>query len=259
MIPMHKVIIDNLHLFLRISDLNLLIMDICRLDGTEKVTSPDLDKYRHMKKYEDLTNKCKVPFRFYVCKDTNKLKWHDLTGPEKHRLFKNIDLPQRFPSILNIEKIMGIWTEFHRLNSQLSSDSYTSVEISVFEVVKSWRSKFLEVYQSKNVTPYMHAFVAHVPEFLGIHGAIVLYTQQGLEKLNDSLTKFYYLGSNHRETEALTQMLQKANRLTHLSENGCQRSKQQQVCSSCHQQGHNRRTCPTIHTPIDNMEAEPSN
>jgi hypothetical protein len=84
---------------------------------------------------------------------------------------------------------MGIWTEFHRLNSQLSSDSFTSVEISVFEEnVKSWRSKFLAVYQSKNVTPYMHAFVAHVPEFLGIHGAIVPYTQQGLEKLNDSLT-----------------------------------------------------------------------
>ena len=75
----------------------------------------------------------------------------------------------------------------------------------------------------------MHAFVAHVPEFLGIHGAIVPYTQQGLEKLNDSLTQFYYLSSN-RETEALTQMLQKANRLTHLSENGCQRTKQPQVC-----------------------------
>ena len=100
MIPMHKVIIDNLHLFLRISDLliNLLITDIRRLDGIEKVTSPDLDKCRHMKKYEDLMNKCKIQFRFYVCKDTNKLKWRDLTGPEKHRLFNGIDLPQRFPS-----------------------------------------------------------------------------------------------------------------------------------------------------------------
>ena len=263
MIPMHKVIIDNLHLFLRISDLliNLLIMDIRRLDGIERVTSPDLDKCRHMKKYEDLMNKCKIQFRFYVCKDTNKLKWRDLTGPEKHRLFKGIDLPQRFPSIPNIEKIMAIWSEFHRLNAQLSSDSFSSAEILVFEQeVKSWRSKFLEVYQSKNVTPYMHAFVAHVPEFLGIHGAIVPYTQQGLEKLNDSLTQFYYSGSNHRETEALTQMLQKANRLTHLSENGCQRAKHQQVCSCCHQQGHNRRTCPTTlaSTGVDNTLPKPS-
>ena len=44
MIPMHKVIIDNLHLFLRISDLliNLLILDIHRLDGIEKLFCPDL-------------------------------------------------------------------------------------------------------------------------------------------------------------------------------------------------------------------------
>ena len=35
---------------------------------------------------------------------------------------------------------MGIWTNFHRLNSQLSSDSFTSGEISVFEDVKSWQS-----------------------------------------------------------------------------------------------------------------------
>ena len=95
---------------------------------------------------------------------------------------------------------------------------------------------------------------------LDLLGAIVPYTQQGLEKLNDSLTQFYYSGSNHRETEALTQMLQKANRLTHLSESGCQRAKQQQVCSSCHQQGHNRRTCPTAHTSagVENTLPEPS-
>lgn len=61
------------------------------------------------------------------------------------------------------------------------------------EDAKSWQSKFLQVhvYQTKNITPYMHAFVAHVPEFLKIHGAIAPYTQQGLEKLNDSLTQFF--------------------------------------------------------------------
>ena len=75
---------------------------------------------------------------------------------------------------------------------------------------------------------HRYAFGAHVPEFIGIHGAIVPYTQQGLEKLNDSLTQFYYSGSNHRKAEALTQMLQKANRITHLSENDCQ-----QMCSFC--------------------------
>ena len=192
-IPMHKVIIDNLHLFLRISDLliNLLIADIRRLDGIEKVTSSDLGRYRNLTKYVELLSECKIPFHFYVCKDTKKLKWCDLNGPEKHRLLGKIDFPQRFPSIPNIEKIQFIWTEFRRLNSLLSSDSFSSADITTFaEDAKLWQTKFLHVYQTKNITPYMHAFVSHVPEFLKIHGAIAPYTQQGLEKLNDSLNFF---------------------------------------------------------------------
>ena len=90
----------------------------------------------------------------------------------------------------------------------------------------------------------MHAFVSHVPEFLQIHGAIVPFTQQGLEKLNDSLTQYFYRGSNHRDQEALTQMLQKANRMTYLSEQGYQRKVEPQSCSICHKQGHNKRSCP---------------
>ena len=43
-----------------------------------------------------------------------------------------------------------------------SSERFTESEIASFaESAKLWRSKFLEVYQSKNVTPYMHAFVSH--------------------------------------------------------------------------------------------------
>ena len=56
---------------------------------------------------------------------------------------------------------------------------------------------------SKHVTPYMHALVAHLHEFLQIHGAIVPFTQQGLEKLNDVFTQQYFQSTNHREYDAL--------------------------------------------------------
>ena len=76
MIPMHKVVIDNLHLFLRISDLliNLLIIDIRRLDGIEKACCSDMEKYQNLKKYIDLLKECKIPFHFYVCKDRKKIE-----------------------------------------------------------------------------------------------------------------------------------------------------------------------------------------
>ena len=38
---------------------------------------------------------------------------------------------------------------------------------------------------NKTITPYTHAMVAHLPEF--IH-SVVPFTQQGLEKLNDMYT-----------------------------------------------------------------------
>ncbi|CAB4030475.1 Hypothetical predicted protein, partial [Paramuricea clavata] len=44
--------------------------------------------------------------------------------------------------------------------------------------VKMWKNKFLTVYQTKDVTPYMHAFSSHVPEFLSLYGNIELFTQQ---------------------------------------------------------------------------------
>ena len=122
----------------------------------------------------------------------------------------------------------------------MSSDS-----ISAFQAdAKSWLQKLLCVYQTKNITPYIHAMVAHVPEFMTMYGSIVPFTQQGLEKLNDDLTKYCYRGSNHhtQDHQALTQTLQKKNRLTYLTDSGCQRKKRQVTCSLSKKSGHNRAT-----------------
>jgi len=45
-----------------------------------------------------LNDVCKIRFRFYTDKETKTMKWRDLTGPEKKRLFEQIDIPRLFPS-----------------------------------------------------------------------------------------------------------------------------------------------------------------
>ena len=60
-----------------------------------------------------------------------------------------------------------------------------------------------------------------------------------------SLTQYFYRGSNHSDQEALTQMVQKANRMMYLSEQGYQRKVEPQSCSICRKQGHNKRSCPS--------------
>ena len=48
---------------------------------------------------------------------------------------------------------------------------------------------FLSVYQTNDVTPYIHLLVSHIPQFLEMYGTLAPFSQQGLEKLNDDLTR----------------------------------------------------------------------
>ena len=39
---------------------------------------------------------------------------------------------------------------------------------------------FIEVFQTTNVTAYIHAMMKQVSEFMDLHGSILSFTQQGL-------------------------------------------------------------------------------
>lgn len=49
----------------------------------------------------------------------------------------------------------------------------------------------------------------HIPEFLKLYNNnnITIFNQQGLEKLNDTTTKYFQRGTNHCDTSALWQIL----------------------------------------------------
>ena len=101
----------------------------------------------------------------------------------------------------------------------------------------------------KNVTPYMHVLVAHLPKLMKDHGNIRMFSQQGLEKLNDDITKDYFKSTNHKSGEdSLWQILFKLNRLEYLTDQECIRIKHSHVCSKCKEVGHNSRTCPADNT-----------
>ena len=94
-IPVYKVIPDVLHLFLRITDvlINLLILELRRLDGIQKSQLQSFNKSAtiNITNYEKFLNEtCKISFHMYVDKDSKALKWRDLTGPEKLKLFNQI-------------------------------------------------------------------------------------------------------------------------------------------------------------------------
>lgn len=116
-IPMERVVIDTLHLFLRISDvlINLLIRDLRIKDGITKATGTDVPCDSYTKLYETFLNDvCKIRFKWKIDKETKEIKYRDLTGPEKVRLHKNIDIPALFPGLQKKEKLGRLWRDFFR-------------------------------------------------------------------------------------------------------------------------------------------------
>ena len=84
-IPISHVVPDVLHLFLRVTDvlLNLLILEIRRLDGIERNSSgyDELNKHTTLESF--INDTCQIPFKFFINKESKQLTWHDLMGPEK--------------------------------------------------------------------------------------------------------------------------------------------------------------------------------
>lgn len=239
-IPITRVIPDILHLFLRISDVltNLLILELRRLDGIDKVNSKDANRTSQYEKF--LNEQCKISFHFYTDKGSKEMKWRDLVGPEKLKLFSKINLPELYPDLPNVEKIQKIWKDFLSIYNLLRSLNTDSQEVK--EEATKWITLFLEVYQTKHVTPYMHTLVYHIPEFISLYGSLAPFSQQGLEKLNDNITKDYFRSTNHRK-DSLESLMMKLNRLQELSDTKEQTHYQIHCCKLCKQPGHNSRTC----------------
>lgn len=118
------------------------------------------------------------------------------------------------------------------LKSSKDFDSKTITDLS--HDVQNWLTLFLSVYPAKHVTPYIHLLVHHIPEFLKLHGSLVPFSQQGLEKLNDIITKHYFKSTNHHYLEALKE------------DNACSCLKRIHMCRKCKQPGHNARTCSNL-------------
>jgi len=168
-IPIRQVVIDTLHLFLRISDnlTDLLIRDL-RMQDTQ--TKQEKSKTNLAVYEKHLNETCKIRFKWNTEHDTKELKYRDLTGPEKLRLFKNTDLSTLFPLLPRISNLQKLWSEFFAIINQINKDGSNAMDINT--MTKAWVADFAEFYQAKDITPYMHAFSMHVGEFIQLYGRI---------------------------------------------------------------------------------------
>ena len=136
------------------------------------------------------------------------------TNWSRKAVFSKINIAETFPEIPQSSDVHTLWKQLLDINTLLS----IRPEEITGEKVANFRSKstafvqmFTQIYSAKHVTPYMHCMMQHVGEFMSMSGALLSFTQQGLEKYNDMMTKDYFRSSSHKGQECLTQILQKQN------------------------------------------------
>ena len=196
-----------------------------------------------------------IDFEWKINKDTKKLEYRDLTGPEKLLFFQHINFHLPLPEFHDVDKLQALWGNFIDITGDLNLNYSTDDAISSLEdKIKKWFKKFLELYQAKDVTPYMHSLYAHVPEFLKLYQNLAYYTQQGMEKYNNTVSKDFSRSSN--QVSALKKLFLKKHRIQLLEAAGLERVKESYNCGNCSTSGHTIKTCtakcskcdaPTVH------------
>ncbi|KAJ8033035.1 hypothetical protein HOLleu_23158 [Holothuria leucospilota] len=270
-IPLDRIYIDLLHLFLRISDrlLNQLILEMQRLDSISKNSQVNIlseEKQPHCHELANvLVNDIGVKgFTFYIGQGNKHLKWRDLTGPEKLQLFTKLDKLDKvfnyLPGVLSI-KTRKLWEDFYKIYVHLQSFSPSDSDVeftSKLEDLKKmnfdWHDSFLELFQDNTVTPYIHLMVQHVPDQLKKCRSLLIYSGQGLEKFNEVATVDFFRSTNHHTgVEALRQIMQKHNRKQWLTKSNIILQKSHEIhCSVCRSGGHNKKTCLKMYSVYQN-------
>ena len=205
-------VIDVLHMFLRIAEtlLKLFLSDIFLADETD---TNDLEKRPHLKRFVIFLKEINIYNPIYT--KERKFEFRTFRGDELLRIFSIANLETLFPGMRNISYISSIWSQFYNLIMEIRNNQTDSIEERLFE----WLALFLLTYMPNHITPYIHSFVFHIPEFIKLHGDVNLFNLQGLEKLNDISTQNYHRSSNKKNDnkQYIKQMIEKRNRLEYFN------------------------------------------
>ena len=94
-------------------------------------------------------------------------------------MFSEIKIPELLSKFQSNRDIHKLWDNFEHIYEQLLI--YNANNDHIFQLKKDindWMLLFLSLYQTKHVTPYMHALLQHVPS-MSIHRSLVRFNQQG--------------------------------------------------------------------------------
>ena len=231
-IEFDSVILDMLHLYLRVTDRFFEIIGILieKADGLNS-SAFNLDKRPCFKRYIDFIENCKVTNPFYTSKKNITIyKLRSLNSNERKIILEKLaksKIQVIFPEIENTKArsltfVIKFFTDtIEKIRKNELNESNLD---ELKEDLKNWLGQYVELVprNTKEITPYIHIFAFHLPEFILKHKNINIYNLQGLEKLNDFVTQIYHCSSNKHKlnNSYIFQMIKKRNRVDFYGLNG---------------------------------------
>ncbi len=225
MIPICNWVCDELHILLRITDRlwELMLSDLTREQVEEVVWQTKI--LNEMKRL-------KIAFQFWREKGSNDLSYTSLMGPDKLKVFRDLDLTAIFQSTIRATQTRDLWNQFNELYHLLQNK--TTIGRIFHDKVQSWLTSFLApsqgrpnrsdfvrgMYRMQDITPYIHVLVNHVPEFLDIHHdfGLAAFSCSAVEKKNHLQVCQYFQstlkdgGRENSRKSAILEILEHENR-----------------------------------------------
>ncbi|KAJ7384006.1 hypothetical protein OS493_024017 [Desmophyllum pertusum] len=198
-IELDHVVLDELHLLLRIMDvlINNLVREAVEWDKKQNANKRKADhKDSHIKTLQSTVRSCGISFDIWEKtnadgKGSGQYDFTSLLGSDKNKLLAT--LPQKLVTCTHedtCQTVIQIWEDFHELYTIVTDKNPCPDTIDLyFTKAKNWINLFTSLrdvrlgYKRAAVTPYMHSLVYHIPIFLKNFKSVKLFTGQGVEKI----------------------------------------------------------------------------
>ena len=194
---------NHLHpndLLLRITDklYENLLEKITHFDKNDSITIENRQALATLELF--LIDICKISKPFYKSSRDieEKIKLRSLNGNERLKIFEKVfenkkRLEDLFINIdLNFDLENYVWKSFFDLYLLIKSYDERDLNIREFEIqklkydLKEWLEFYTILAGKETITPYIHAFVFHVPEFLVKFKRLNLYPENKSRKIGQS-------------------------------------------------------------------------
>ena len=220
-IAFERTVVDPLHMGLRITD-KIFKKLLHHLEFLDNDSSIDLNKRPLFKKlWNFFEYECELTTPFEIDKSTSSYKMRSLNQNERIKKLDTLkydkNLLNLFPEIRDDSKIKilnFVLIEFYDLFLFIKQDhSDFFDEASLKLRLNKWLSFWFKASDKEKLTPYLHIFIHHVPEFIRVFKNINIFSTQGLEKLNDEIKCNYIRQTNKLRETFVQQLLEKCNRI----------------------------------------------